>query len=229
MALELLAVAASLSAASLGGPFPNFASADYRRLDEGRRLATRAPYQQGRADDVRRPGFNGRLWLGERFIGGETPDWSSPSYQNWAGPGPTAYGAVGAEMQTVYARVGKLTIGINPWEAFNASGLGDLEAARQDWLKERGYVGGVRTFVNDLYVDRFMAPMSQRQSAITPRATIELPADMPRFRSREQVMHEMGSVKQDSKVFTRVSLPPTAPLAMTERFGLNRIVAKAVK
>jgi hypothetical protein len=229
MALELLAVAISLSAASLGGPFPNFASADYRRMDDGRRLATRAPYQQGRADDVRRPGFNGRLWLGERFIGGETPDWSSAAYQNWAGPGPTAYGAVGAEMQTVYARVGQLAIGINPWEAFHAEGLGELEAARNEWLKERGYVGGVRTFVNDLYVDRFMAPMGQRQSVVTPRATIEMPADMPRFRSREQVMHEMGSVKPAVKAYTRVSLPPMAPLAMTERLSMNRVVAKVVK
>lgn len=229
MALELLAVAASISAASLGGPFPTYASSDYRRMDDGRRLATRAPYQRGRADDVRRPGFNGRLWLGERFIGGETPDWSSPAYADWAGPGPTAYGAVGSEMQTVYARVGELTIGINPWEAFNAEGLGGLEAARNDWLKERGYVGGVRTFVNDLYVGNFMGGMAQQRSQVVPRATIELPADMPRFRSREQVMHEMGSVKSAVKVYTKVSLPPTAPLAMKDRMNVSQMVVRVIK
>jgi len=228
MALELLAVAASISAASFGSPFPTYASVDYRRPDEGRRLATRAPYPRGRADDVRRPGFNGRLWLGERFIGGETPDWSSPAYMNWAGPGPTAYGAVGSEMQTVYARVGKLTIGINPWEAFHAEGLGELEAARNEWLKERGYVVGVRTFVNDLYVGNFMGGMAQR-SQIVPRATIEMPADMPRFRSREQVMREMGSLKPVVKVYSKVSLPPMAPWAMKERMDVSQVVVRASK
>jgi hypothetical protein len=224
MALELLAVAASISAASLGGPFPTYTSADYRRMDDGRRLATRAPYQRDRADDVRRPGFNGRLWLGERFIGGETPDWSSPAYMDWAGPGPTAYGAVGSELQRVYARVGGLAIGINPWEAFHAEGLGELEAARNQWLEERGYVGGVRTFVNDLYVGNFMGNMAQQRSQIVPRATIEMPADMPRFRSREQVMHEMGSVKPTVKVYTKVSLPPTASVAMRERMEVSQVV-----
>lgn len=228
MALELIAVAASISAASLGGPFPNYASADYRRMEDGRRLATRAAYPAGRADDVRRPGFNGRLWLGERCIGGETPDWSSPAFWDWAGPGPVAYGAVGSELQTVHARVGQLAVGINPWEAFNGAGMGDFDAARNEWLKERGYVGGVRTFVNDLYVDRYINPMTQR-IAVTPRATIELPADMPRFRSREQVMHEMGSVKPAVKQYTRISLPPSAPLAMNERLVSNRVVARIAK
>src|SRR5258705_438844 len=34
-----------------------------------RPIATMAPYPAGMADDVRRPGFNGRLWVGRPIIG----------------------------------------------------------------------------------------------------------------------------------------------------------------
>lgn len=164
------------------------------------RLATMPSYPAGRVDDVRRPGFNGRLWLGETFIGGVQGAYPL----GWGSPGPTAYGASDRDFSQVHARVGHQVVTISPWISIPSEGLQHLEAARVEWLKREGYVGGVRTFVNDLYL---MAEprLAQRE----PRATIELPIDMPSFRSRQQVMKFQPG--------DRVSLPPVASVAMAAR------------
>lgn len=172
-------------------------------------LATPAPYIQGRADDVHRPGFNGRLWISVPVIGGMSGPWP----RGHGNPGPHAYGASWDHAAVVYARVGTQVIALDPWTALGSEGLGHLERARQAWLKERGYVGGVRTFVNDAVIwgDRQVA------AAITPRATIEVPADAPRHRSRMQVNAAAARAVLADGQPVRISLPPNAPAALRER------------
>ena len=100
---------------------------------------------------------------------------------------------------------------------------------RHFWLQEQGYTGGVRTFVNDSIVwgpDGAMAAAAGAEAEhasapgeVTPRATIQLPADMPRQRRRLRVdaggaagrglFHPGGEV--------RVSWPMSAPAGVVAR------------
>ena len=161
-------------------------------------LATRPAYPHGRADDVRRPGFNGKEWHGESIVGGRT-QWPAA----WRDPGPAAYGAIGAEDAVVYARVGEVVVAFSPWEH---PGNARLEYARQAWLKENGYVGGVRTFVNDT-LKRAEAVASAEPAAkkheIVPRAIITVPIDIPRFKGHQEV-------KSDDKSTIHVATKPEA-------------------
>jgi hypothetical protein len=164
------------------------------------------------------PGFNGRLWVGRPVMGFMQ---QGPYSQDWGSPGPEAYGAFGSEDATVYARVGHLAVGINPWEGINQDGLKRLEAARNFWLQEQGYTGGVRTFVNDLYVWKKAVPEQARTHASavpTPRATITLPADMPRQRRRIRVdAGSPGTVACPGVGPARVSWPMAAPESAVAR------------
>ncbi len=165
---------------------------------DSRPLATRPAYPHGRADDVRRPGFNGKEWRGESIVGGRT---QYPAA--WRDPGPAAYGALGAEDAVVYARVGEVVVAFSPWEH---PGNARLEYARQAWLKENGYVGGVRTFVNDT-LTRPEAVASAEPAAkkheIVPRAIITVPIDIPRFKGHQEV-------KSDDKSTIHVASKPEA-------------------
>lgn len=157
-------------------------------------LATRPAYPHGRADDVRRPGFNGKEWRGESIVGGRT-QWPAA----WRDPGPAAYGALGAEDAVVYARVGEVVVAFSPWEH---PGNDRLEYARQAWLKENGYVGGVRTFVNDT-LNRPEAvasaePVAQKHE-IVPRAIITVPIDIPRFKGHQEVKADEKAPKSNAE------------------------------
>jgi len=152
-------------------------------------LATRPPYPQGRADDVRRPGFNGRLWIGRPVIGGV-----DTGYPNaWADSGLGEYGADQHDDATVYVRIGNTAAGISPWDAVHGHGLKALESGRQRWLEERGFTGGVRTFVNDLYLyapqgaEGHQSASAAPSTEVQPRATIHTAPDQPRFKARMQV------------------------------------------
>ena len=216
MSLAILAITAAMTA----GPLTPFQSVSIGGENPSSLLATISPYPAGRADDVRRPGFNGRLWIGDINIG--------PVNQYWpmglGDPGPEAYGAAGHEFDRAYAKIGHSAIGISPWVAFNGDGMHEFEAARNEWLAERGYVGGVRTFVNDAYLGEWMGEPTRMSTKIEPRGTIQLPDDMPRFKSREQVMHESGTCKAAS--LGRVSLPLMAGKAFAQRvIGNNSRIA----
>lgn len=182
--------------------------------DQGR-LASCAPYPYGRADDVHRPGYNGMLWIGRPIIGGLNTGYPL----DWNAPGPDAYGASEYDDQTVHALFGCQSVPLSPWEYVEGSGLHALEQARQKWLRERGYVGGVRTFVNDLYLYRDEVAATAPQA----RATIELPADQPRFKSRMQVNASdtvtSVCVAPEFKDLTnaRISWPHNAPAAARDR------------
>lgn len=189
-----------------------------------RPIATIAPYPSGMADDVRRPGFNGRLWVSRPVIGGM----QGPYPLGWDSPGPEAYGAFDNQSAVVYAKSGHVIVALSPWVRVEPEGLKRLEEARNFWLKERGYVGGVRTFVNDLYLykqadeatsDAGAAPQASaepKQPGAIPEPILkfEVPSDIPRGRSRIRV-HGNGN---DAPVAeARISWPMNAPADVVAR------------
>lgn len=147
---------------------------------------------------------NGRLWISTPRIGpGPTP-----RARNWEEPGPLAYGAPDDDTTMIYVLNGAYLVSISPWDRIDDPRLAHLEAQRNRWLYERGYVGGVRTFVNDAYIHEWTsAPMSDaspatlppaqdtltqretpaRGAQIEPRGVLSIPPDMPRFRKRMDV------------------------------------------
>jgi hypothetical protein len=208
----MIGICVAVAAASIGSPWVDqahtYSSSDHRRL------ATMAPYPAGRADDVRRPGFNGRLWIGESIVGPHTTSWPL----GWGDPGPVGYGGLDDEFARVYARVGQLVVGMTPWIGIHEGGLSDLEDARNEWLKEQGFVGGVRTFVNDAHLDRWTAKDTRPAAAeelLTsaagahaafkmpePRATITIPDDVVRIKSKQRVQNDKPAkvVAADAKL-----------------------------
>ncbi|XVJ59414.1 MAG: hypothetical protein HEQ23_08420 [Tepidisphaera sp.] len=169
---------------------------------ENIRVADRPMYPAGRVDSVRRPGFNGMAWRGETFVGGVE------RYATDSGsPGAMAYGASGDEGVVANLRVGPYVIGINPFEEIRAEGkeiprqiLTKMEDARNQWLKDRGYVGGVRTFRNPA------APAAAKQAIdLTPKAVIPAPTDLPRVRNRMEVRATTPMMNLAGA--TRVSMP----------------------
>lgn len=127
---------------------------------------------------------NGRIWMPESCGGSsETPG--------------AAYYGTHDHGEIVYARIGQLTIGISPWQELNDETMPLHEAARQNWLRDHGYTGGVRTFMNDaveVCEERCATadvstegPTPIWKQEIQPRMILPLPEDMPRLRSRMQV------------------------------------------
>lgn len=172
------------------------------------RVADRPAYPSGRADSVRRPGFNGQAWRGETCIGG-VDSWAVNSGE----PGALAYGAAGDEGRIAHIRVGQYVVGVNPFEEIRAEGkeiprrlLSAMEDSRNEWLKQNGYVGGVRSFTNDA------AGMAPRQAIdLTPKAVIPSPIDLPKTGGRMQVNAAKNAPALAGA--TRVSLPPNLSAA----------------
>ncbi len=225
MVSSLLAASAALAGGSLGQVV------EYGRVTEwDRPIATVAPYPENIVDDVRRPGFNGRLWVGRPVIGGM----NGPYPLGWDSPGPEAFGAFDAQDEVVWARVGLMTISISPWEEIRPENLRQIRSAQQFWLRERGYIGGVRTHVNDLHVwkvqgKKAMADAEQPAAKPTglpePRMIIEVPADVPRIKSRIRVeapsAPEAIVVLSDQPV--KVSWPMSAPAEVVARAEAREI------
>lgn len=185
-------------------------------------------YEANTVDDVRRPGFNGRLFVRRPVIGGvDAWAWDSGN------PGADYYGAYGTQDLTVGFEVEPIApfngsdYGvINPWQAANdrtdrrnpysnaftrARDKADdrLEEARQEWLRDNNLTGGVRTHVNDAAL--FGPGEGVKQSALpTPRATIQLPADAPRIKRNIRVQGP-----------ARISVPPTASSDLAARIQAN--------
>lgn len=125
------------------------------------------------------PSFHQPARVGERLMATPAPrvevagvEWRTRAITNTPGPRatPTAaerYGAAGAEDAVVYVRVGTQVVAIDPWTRIPEEGLSGLEAGRNQWLRERGYTGGVRTFTNDSAVS---APAPATPAAPTPNA-----------------------------------------------------------
>jgi len=158
---------------------------------------------------VHRPGFNGRVWQGTVRIG--------PRDGAYAQDGCAAqYGAVDSG-EWVMARVNTEVVGFSPWCAMRENGLKRLEASRQEWLKEQGYVGGVRTFVNDAYAPRpeVVAVAGERSAGdakrtIEPRAVIQLAPEVTKLRKRMQVRVVEPDAKMERSVTVAVRVAPMA-------------------
>lgn len=187
---------------------------EYGRVTESDRpIATVAPYPQNMADDVRRPGFNGRLWVGRAIVG--------PGNGPYACPETEAYGAYGDEDALVYVRVGLITIGITPWERVRPENLRQLRRAQDFWLAERGYTGGVRTHVNDLYARQHHASAGlaaaeaparlERTGLPEPRGVIELSPETPRVKSRIRVEAEQRRGPEAIVVLSHDPIRVSAP------------------
>jgi hypothetical protein len=141
------------------------------------------------------------------------------------------FGALGEENLRVQADVEGLhrfhpttTVEFSPWTPVpdqQASPYSDsysrahqkmakrAEDARQQWLKDNNYVGGVRTFVNDatLYNVPAAKPTTQLPE---PRGVIEVAPELPAFKSRMHVQIK----PEDSPALARIAAKSTAIKAM---------------
>ncbi len=202
--LNAALIALAISAAT--GPIhtPGFSHGGQRSL------ATPRLYPEARADSVRRPGFNGRLWVGTITVGPYDVEYATDE----GNPGPTAYGAVDHN-DRVLARIGTEVVGFSPWGVFGGDGLQRFETARQEWLKEQGYTGGVRTFVNDAYLIGAPVlltladePAPAGTRVIQPRAIIEIAPEVTRFRKRMHVRVLDATTKAERSATARVRVAP---------------------
>lgn len=192
MLIEIMMMAA-IGTGDACGPYPA------GRVGSGDLVASFAP--RGETREV-----NGRLWSGTVVAGGVAS--GRPSDRAYAA---AAYGA--ADMHDAAAVVaidglfdfeGQVTGVISPWEPVRAAShtryhadshysnpfsnarrrvAERLEDARNDWLRDNGFTGGVRTFVSDA------APAGAKADAgeIKPRGVIELSPEVTQFKSRMQV------------------------------------------
>jgi|GEM_PF-851114 len=234
---SVIAISSTVAAAlaSFAGSASAQVSREYNYLNEQGQLSSRPLYPAARADSVRRPGFNGRLWISRPIIGGINEQYPL----GWGDPGPAAYGADEYSSATVHARIGQVDVTLSPWENVQGQGNASLAMSRNRWLSERGYTGGVRTFVNDLFVHYYFSSGDRVASAESankaqtgeslPRATMHLPLDQPRFRSRMQVNAGADAIVtlagSDSEL--RVSWPEAAPANLKSRTSLAAAKAKA--
>lgn len=153
---------------------------------------------------------NGKVWVSDRVYIGPSP---SARQDTCEVPGPSYYGVPADDNTRILVRVGMTSFGISPWQRIEGRALHRLEEARQCWLNSHGYGSGVRTFVNDAYVNhaehaehaqseplrslpaaedvQVQAPVNVRD--IQPRATIRIPSDMPRFRKRMDVRNNFNN------------------------------------
>ncbi len=176
---------------------------------------TRSLHVQSRLRDPD-AGINGRLFVTQPITSTDAFAGPRPEDRTLEEPGAWRYGAPGEELRTAYVRVGTLSIGISPWQRIEPRGLKHLENARNKWLADRGYTGGVRTVVNDaLRAAESHQPMhaatpapddmltqapaadapaqAQPQDTIQPRATFRVDPNTPRFRKRMQVRSPFGT------------------------------------
>lgn len=216
-------LAAAALAASLAGPHngpcnhngcsrPGFAPAIHNRL-----LVTAPP------EDVTRvytPGYSSnraRLWVGE-----DVKDIAAR--RAWReNPGKVAYGAADAGHDRVQVRVNNQKVSISAWQQVDGEGWANLERGRQQWLKERGYTGGVRTFVHPSRLRDMQngnaASVAESKAAPEPSATIQLRKPRETGGKLKQVDAGVaGGVKIVSgNKPVRVSYPMTVKASTVER------------
>lgn len=117
-----------------------------------------------------------RLWYLRTPVGNRTPALESV----YPGLGPAWYGApFEAWDEQIYLSVNSTTIQISPWIPFHERGLRRYEEARQRYLREWGWAGGVRTHVNPA---RFKADAEDEDAKAglgDPKAVIHIKERMP--------------------------------------------------
>lgn len=198
-------LAAAALAASMGGPcqpthgiicYPGFAP----NIHNGR-LVTPPPEDESR---VYTPGYSAnhaRLWVGD-----DVKDIASR--RAWReNPGRVAYGAVEHnDAGRVHIRANDLVVTISPWQQVEGETYQNREAARQQWLKERGYTGGVRTFVNPARLRAMQANPDAPRG--TDAAKTEGGRPEPAATIRLRKPHEQGGIikKVDAGVASGVKI-----------------------
>ncbi len=176
----------------------------YVRVARDAVLAEQAPYPAGRVDSVHRPEL-GRVWMSRSPIGSRTPI----AEQVFPEPGPASYGAAADHVNDlILVRVNTQLIEINPWERIDNRGLQHLEYARNQWLKEQGWVGGVRTHVNPMHL-RDEGDAMYGPSTPTPRATIRLNDEVPRRPYKMRVM-DPNRGEPVTRIFKPHSVSPSS-------------------
>jgi hypothetical protein len=172
--------------------------------------------------------INGRIFKGAAIIGG-----MDVGPRTDLAHAAASYGAMGDEAVRVQAEVQGLfrfhpttTVEFSPWTPVPTqknSHASDpfsraqekmarrAESARQQWLSDNNYTGGVRTFIND--AELYPAPAAAKKSELPqPRGVIQLSPDVPAFKSR---MHVQGTVHLPPNMRTatliKVVKPEPAP------------------
>lgn len=110
-------------------------------IDNGQ-LATLPPEDVTRVYTPGASDYSGRLWVGD-----DVRDIQSRRTTR-ENPGRVVYGAANTGHEQVQLKVGSLVVTISPWQVIEGEGWANFERGRQQWLAERGYTGGVRTFVH---------------------------------------------------------------------------------
>lgn len=187
------------------------------------RLVTPPPEDETRVYTATRSPNHARIWIGD-----DVKDIASR--RAWReNPGRVSYGAVDAcGDERVHLRVYNQVVTISPWQSWTGETYKNFEAARQQWLKERGYTGGVRTFVNPSRL-RSMKPECQSQcgaDAAKPKGGMPEPSATIRLRKPNEqggiikkveagVAGGANIVSGDEPI--RVSLPMTTKSEIVHR------------
>lgn len=173
-----------------------------RSLSDGRMLATPSPIPDNGVYSVRGYGYNHREWVSRGITRNFAPA------LDWGAPGPAHYGAHEDDFARVYVRQGAAMIVVSPWASLDTNGLKHVDEARVQWLREWGYVGGVRSFRNH----RAPASPGSQQTNSTipgqlrpgidfqPRATIHVPDSIRRQRPRFQVVRPVEQTQPVAQV-----------------------------
>lgn len=173
-------------------------------------LATPAPYPAGRTDSPDRL-ENGRLWVSRYPIGSRTP---IPE-QVYADPGAASYGAGHGENHAVaYARVGHMAIAFDPYAAYGERGMEKYRAAKNQWLREQGYVLKVRTHVNPRFHQK---PADERRAdGPQPRATIRINREKEAPRNMQVMLPSWNPVSYEAWEAEQADLASTDIAASEE-------------
>ncbi|MCA9312558.1 MAG: hypothetical protein KDA21_15190 [Phycisphaerales bacterium] len=201
-------VAASLQA---GNTYTLELSHETRERDQ--LLFVPAPWPANRVDDPRREEL-GRIWYSRTPVGNRSP----LAEQVYVMPGAAAYGASPEHIDDlIEVRADVVPIIISPWEEINdvdehylrryrpwikpterEQMIAEMRRAQHLWLKEQGYLGGVRTHVNPA------RPVTGQAASdpVRPRAVIRLRPEVDEVPLNVSLPPRNG--------VTRVSLPDYA-------------------
>jgi len=206
--LHMTLLASAATATMLGvNPYGEFLPHRDQHLVEPR------PYPPNRVDSPARL-ENGRLWRARTPVGSRTP--IAEQVYGYGHRGAAWHGApVEANHRRIFVRVNHVPIAISPWRPFTENGFKHFREAQNIWLREHGWVGGVRTHVNARYLDD-----ADRADSPKPRATIRLHGEprSPRMRV-ERLGHDVRIRKPAiARVVgpPRVVVPPSESLAQSD-------------
>lgn len=182
-------------------------------------LATPAPEDATRVYTPGYSDYSARLWVSD-----DVKDIRARRATR-ENPGKVSYGAANAGRDHVLVKVGPQVVRISPWQHVEGEGWSNFERARNQWLAERGYTGGVRTFVNPARL-RAMTQQGAAASAQAARTEQPKPSATIRLRNPDQtpgvIKKVDAGVEGGIKIIAgnspvRISWPMTARAEVVER------------